>query len=92
MKTQLKPISKWFIAGIITAGSASLINPALAQTPVNTPISNKAFVEYTDESGIKHTVESNELIINVAQVYSATIEEDRNEKGVAGKLLTSHTS
>ncbi|EAS66544.1 hypothetical protein L4D04_05525 [Photobacterium angustum] len=87
MKTQLKPISKWFIAGIITAGSASLINPALAQTPVNTPISNKAFVEYTDESGIKHTVESNELIINVAQVYSATIEEDRNEKGVAGKTV-----
>ncbi len=87
MKTHLKPISLWVAAGLITVGAGTLSSQALAATAAGTDIKNLATVTYEDESGNSYLATSNEAIITVKQIYSATIEKDLNEPGAAGQTV-----
>ncbi|WP_233426554.1 beta strand repeat-containing protein [Photobacterium carnosum] len=87
MNTHLKPISVWVAAGLITVGAGLLSSQALAATAAGTDIKNLATVTYEDESGNSYTATSNEAVVTVAQIYSATIEQDLNTTGSPGQTV-----
>ena len=87
MKTHLKPISLWVAAGLITVGAGTLSSQALAATAAGTDIKNLATVTYEDESGNSYLATSNEAIVTVKQIYSATIETDLNVSGAKGQTV-----
>ncbi|BDR36673.1 hypothetical protein PDY_37210 [Photobacterium damselae subsp. damselae] len=87
MNTHLKPISKWVAAGLITVGAGTLSSQALAATAAGTDIKNLATVTYEDSSGNSYQATSNEAVVTVAQIYSATIEQDINTTGSPGQTV-----
>ncbi|OBU15803.1 hypothetical protein AYY19_13995 [Photobacterium aquimaris] len=87
MKTHLKPISMWVAAGLITVGAGSISSQALAATAAGTDIKNLATVTYEDTSGNSYTATSNEAIVTVKQIYSATIEKDLDVPGAPGQTV-----
>lgn len=65
---------------------------AMAATPAGTDIRNRATITYEDVNGNQYSAQSNESIVTVAEVYSATIENDSNLNGAPGQTVYfSHT-
>ncbi len=75
MKTYIGKAMRWFIA---SAACSGLAVGALAATDAGETITNLATVTYEDALGNSFQVQSNEAVVTVAQVYSATLEEDRS--------------
>ncbi len=75
MKTYIGKAMRWFIASVACSGLAV---GALAATDAGETITNLATVTYEDALGNSFQVQSNEAVVTVAQVYSATLEEDRS--------------
>lgn len=92
MKTHISPIAKWVSAALITVGAGALSANAIAATPADTTISNTAVVTYQDETGNEYTAQSDAATIKVAQIYSATLEQDQTVTGARGQqVVTAHT-
>lgn len=58
---------------------------ALAATAAGTSIKNLATVTYEDAAGNVYSAQSNEAVVTVAQVYSATIGQDLTVDGAPGQ-------
>ncbi len=56
-----------------------------AATPAGKPIKNLATVTYEDAAGNVYTAQSNEAVVTVAQVYSATLSQDVSVTGAPGQ-------
>ena len=59
----------------------------LAATAAGTQIKNLATVTYEDAAGNVYSAQSNEAIVTVAQVYSATVGVDNDTTAAAGQLV-----
>lgn len=84
MTFKLKSIFKW--APMLLLGSATCLSAqyALAATEAGTQITNKATVSYEDNLGVSYTATSEDAIVTVAQIYSATIEADSEANASPG--------
>ncbi|SMY38315.1 beta strand repeat-containing protein [Photobacterium andalusiense] len=93
MNTHLKPICRWVAAGLITVGASTITSQALAATTLaGTKINNQATVNYEDEYENPYSASSNEATVIVAQIYSATLEQDRNKTAAPGQAVNlAHT-
>ncbi|MBF0452428.1 MAG: hypothetical protein HQK75_17125 [Candidatus Magnetomorum sp.] len=49
---------------------------------------NQATIHFEDETGDAHIITTNIVVITIRQVYSATLDGDRNLEGMAGKTST----
>ncbi|WP_233217690.1 MULTISPECIES: hypothetical protein [unclassified Photobacterium] len=87
MNTQLKPIMTWFAAGLISVGAGALSSQALAATAAGTDIKNLATVTYEDAAGNTYRASSNESVVTVQQIYSATIETDNDVSAAPGSTI-----
>ncbi len=87
MKTHLKPIAKWFAASLITVGAGALSTHALAATSAGQEIKNQANVTFEDQYGNVYQSTSNDAVVTVAQIFSATLIADRNTTGSAGQTV-----
>lgn len=80
------------VVPLIGAGLLLAAGQAWALTPAGTAISNKATVTYKDANGNQYSAQSNEAVVTVAEVYSATLQEDRTKQGAPGDTVYfSHT-
>ena len=74
--------------GALAGGAlASVGTQALAATAAGQQIKNLATVTYQDAAGNTYTAESNEAIVTVAQVYSATIGVDNDKPAAPGETV-----
>jgi len=89
MKTrnQMKPLARLIAASLAVGSMAGFGAQALAQTAAGTLIKNLATVTYEDENGNSYSAQSNEAVVTVAPVYSATIENDNNLTGAPGQTV-----
>ncbi len=71
-------------AGAVIATAAP---HALAATPAGEQIKNLATVTYQDAAGNSYSAQSNEAVVTVAQVYSATVGQDVDKTAVAGQVV-----
>ncbi len=71
-------------AGAVLGAAAP---PALAATPAGEQIKNLATVTYQDAAGNTYSAQSNEAVVTVAQVYSATVGQDVDKTAVAGQVV-----
>lgn len=75
-------------AAVLVAGSIAVFAPALyAATAAGETIRNTATVTYEDSAGNPYSAVSNEAIITVAQVYTATLSSDNDKTGSAGQVV-----
>lgn len=90
MKTKsfpLKPLAQ-ASAALALAGSTMVLSPSLlAATAAGTEIKNLATVTYEDSAGNSYSAQSNEAVVTVAQVYSATIGSDLDVNAAAGQQV-----
>ena len=89
MKTnnQMKPLAKFIAASLAVGSMAGFGAQALAQTAAGTLIKNLATVTYEDENGNSYSAQSNEAVVTVAPVYSASIESDNALTGAPGQTV-----
>ncbi|MGB1309679.1 MAG: hypothetical protein ACPG47_00640 [Leucothrix sp.] len=89
MKTrnQMKPLARLIAASLAVGSMAGFGAQAFAQTAAGTLIKNLATVTYEDENGNSYSAQSNEAVVTVAPVYSATIENDNNLSGAPGQTV-----
>ena len=89
MKTrnQMKPLARLIAASLTVGSIAGFGAQALAQTAAGTLIKNLATVTYEDENGNSYSAQSNEAVVTVAPVYSATIENDNDLTGAPGQTV-----
>ncbi len=82
-----KPLAQ-AIAAIVVAGGIGASAPAVfAATAAGTQIKNLATVTYEDAAGNVYSAQSNEAIVTVAQVYSATIGVDVDAAAAPGQTV-----
>jgi len=75
-------------AALAVAGGIGVSAPSLlAATAAGTQIKNLATVTYEDAAGNQYSAQSNEAVITVAQVYSATIGVDVDATAAAGQTV-----
>jgi uncharacterized repeat protein (TIGR01451 family) len=86
-KNQMKPLARLIAASLAVGSMAGFGAQALAQTAAGTLIKNLATVTYEDENGNSYSAQSNEAVVTVAPVYSATIENDNNLTGAPGQTV-----
>ncbi len=72
IKEKIRSVSVPIVLGVI-----ALPGMTLALTVAGTEIKNLATVSYEDNNGISYSAQSNEAIVTVAEVHSATLEQDR---------------
>jgi len=82
-----KPLLKACAAVFVAAGVASYMPSLLAATAAGTQIKNTATVTYEDADGNTFTALSDESIVTVAQVYSATLGVDQTSVVAPGQLV-----
>lgn len=93
MKNTLKkrfaanPLAQACAAALMLGGAALTASTLLAATSAGTQIRNLATVTYEDAAGNVYTAQSNEAVITVAQVYSATLGVDVNATAAAGQTV-----
>ncbi len=76
------------IAFACVAGTAGLYTPSIfAATAAGTQIKNLATVSYQDAAGNTYTAQSNEAIVTVAQVYSASLGVDIDTTAASGQTV-----
>ncbi len=82
-----KPLAR-AIAAIVVAGGIGVSAPAVyAATAAGTQIRNLATVTYEDAAGNVYSAQSNEAIVTVAQVYSATLGVDVDVSAAPGQTV-----
>ena len=86
-KNQMKPLARFIAASLAVGTMAGFGAQALAQTAAGTLIKNLATVSYEDENGNSYSAQSNEAVVTVAPVYSATIENDNTLSGSPGQTV-----
>ena len=86
-KNQMKPLARFIAASLAVGTMAGFGAQALAQTAAGTLIKNLATVTYEDENGNSYSAQSNEAVVTVAPVYSATIESDNTLSGSPGQTV-----
>ncbi|MCW4149540.1 hypothetical protein OM427_08365 [Halomonas sp. 18H] len=79
-----KPLAM-VVAGLAFGAVAS--GQAWALTPAGTEINNRATVTYQDENGNQYSAQSNESTVTVAEVFAATLLDDRNKAGAPGETV-----
>lgn len=85
-------LSSKMVVSLVGAGLLLAAGQAWALTPAGTNISNKATVTYKDANGNSYNALSNEAVVSVADVYTATLEQDRSKQGAPGDTVYfSHT-
>jgi len=87
IKFPQKPLVK-AIAAVVVAGGIGVSAPAaFAATAAGTQIKNLATVTYEDAAGNVYSAQSNEAVVTVAQVYSATIGVDVDLSAAPGQTV-----
>ena len=87
IKVPQKPLVK-AIAAVVVAGGIGVSAPAIfAATAAGTQIKNLATVTYEDAAGNVYSAQSNEAVVTVAQVYSATIGVDVDASAAPGQTV-----
>jgi len=83
----LKPLAKACAAVAVAGGIGAAAPTLLAATLAGTPITNTATVTYEDAAGNVFSATSNQAIVTVAQVYSATLGVDVNTTAPPGQTV-----
>jgi len=86
-RSQIKPLARLIAASLAVGSLAGFGAQALALTAAGTIIKNLATVTYKDQNGNSFSALSNESIVTVAPVYSATIENDVSMVGAPGQTI-----
>lgn len=87
IKFPQKPLVK-AIAAVVVAGGIGVSAPAVfAATAAGTQIKNLATVTYEDAAGNVYSAQSNEAVVTVAQVYSATVGVDVDLSAAPGQTV-----
>ena len=81
------PVARACAALAAGAGIAVAAPYALAATPAGAQIKNLATVTYQDAAGNTYSAQSNEAVVTVAQVYSATIGQDVDKTAAPGQTV-----
>ena len=84
---QQKPLARWIAASLAAGAMAGFGAQAVAATAAGTLIKNLATVTYEDANGNKYSAQSNEAVVTVAAVYSATIENDNTLSAAPGQTV-----
>lgn len=84
---QQKPLARWVAASLAAGAMAGFGAQAVAATAAGTLIKNLATVTYEDANGNKYSAQSNEAVVTVAAVYSATIENDNTLSAAPGQTV-----
>ena len=87
IKFPQKPLAR-AIAAVVVAGGIGVAAPAVyAATAAGTQIKNLATVTYQDAAGNVYSAQSNEAVVTVAQVYSATVGVDFDVAAAPGQTV-----
>lgn len=84
------PHGRWarsLVAVAVAGGVGLAATPLLAATLAGTQIKNLATVTYEDAAGNVYSAQSNEAVVTVAQVYSASIGVDSNVTAAPGQIV-----
>ena len=81
------PVARACAASVLCGSFAVAGAQALAATAAGQAIKNIATVTYTDAAGNTYSADSNEAIVTVAQVYSATIGVDNDKSAAPGETV-----
>ncbi|WP_022950685.1 beta strand repeat-containing protein [Leucothrix mucor] len=84
---QQKPLARWIAASLAAGAMAGFGAQAVAATAAGTIIKNLATVTYEDANGNKYSAQSNEAFVTVAEVYSATVENDKALAAAPGQTV-----
>ncbi|PID46062.1 MAG: hypothetical protein CSB47_05980 [Proteobacteria bacterium] len=84
---QMKPLARLVAASLAVGSMAGFGTQVFAQTAAGTLIKNLATVTYEDENGNEYSAQSNEAVVTVAPVYSATIENDNKLSAAPGQTV-----
>jgi len=89
MKTrnQMKPLARLIATSLAVGSMAGFGAQAYAATAAGTLIKNLATVTYEDENGNEYSAQSNEAVVTVAPVYSASLENDNNLTAAPGQTV-----
>jgi len=83
----LNPVARLCATTVLCGSLATFGSQAYAATAAGTEIKNLATVTYEDAAGNTYSAQSNEAIVTVAQVYSATIGTDIDVTGAPGQTV-----
>lgn len=84
---QIKPLARLIAMSLAVGTAASYSSQLYAQTAAGTLIKNLATVTYQDENGNEYSAQSNEAVVTVAPVFSATIENDNSLYAAPGQTV-----
>jgi uncharacterized repeat protein (TIGR01451 family) len=86
-KNQMKPLARLIATSLAVGTMAGFGAQAFAATAAGTLIKNLATVTYEDESGNEYSAQSNEAVVTVAPVASATVEDDNELSAAPGQTV-----
>ncbi|PWQ99958.1 DUF11 domain-containing protein [Leucothrix pacifica] len=86
-KNQMKPLARLIATSLAVGTMAGFGAQVYAQTAAGTLIKNLATVTYEDENGNEYSAQSNEAVVTVAPVFSATIENDNSLSAAPGQTV-----
>lgn len=87
MKQSIRERSWQLLPLVLTFFAAASASSAYAATAAGTQIKNLATVTYEDSAGNVFSAQSNEAVVTVAQVYSASIGHDHNVDSAPAQLV-----
>lgn len=82
-----QPLAKACAVALIAGAGVAYLPSALAATAAGTQIKNLATVTYEDAAGNPYSAQSNEAVVTVSQVYSASIGVDNAVSAAAGQIV-----
>jgi len=83
----MHPLSRACAIALLGGSVCALSASAIAATAAGVQIKNIATVTYQDAAGNTYTAQSDEAIVTVAQVYSATLGNDVDATAAAGQIV-----
>ncbi len=86
-KNQMKPLARLIATSLAVGTMAGFGAQAFAATAAGTLIKNLATVTYEDENGNEYSAQSNEAVVTVAPVASATLEDDNSLSAAPGQTV-----
>ncbi|PWQ98795.1 beta strand repeat-containing protein [Leucothrix arctica] len=86
-KNQMKPLARLIATSLAVGTMAGFGAQAFAATAAGTLIKNLATVTYEDENGNEYSAQSNEAVVTVAPVPSATVENDNSLTAAPGQTV-----
>jgi len=82
-----KPLAQAVAVAVVATGLGMYVPKLMAATEAGTQIRNLATVTYEDAAGNVFSAQSNEAIVTVAQIYSATLGVDVDITGAPGQTV-----